>query len=87
MEAGGEAVSQRFGAGEDPAGQAELADHVGAGKFAHERNAGHVRDEAPFDLHDREARVRRDVADVGAERDLEAAAERDAMDRDDDRNG
>ena len=34
-----------------------------------------------------EARVRRDIADVGAERDLETAAERDPMDRGDDRNG
>ena len=47
----------------------------------------HIGDDAPFDLHDREARVRRDIADVGAERDLETAAERDPMDRRNDGNG
>ena len=38
-------------------GHRKLADHVGARKLAHERDAGHVGDEAPFDLEDRQARA------------------------------
>ena len=87
METGGETVSQRFGARENASGHRQLADHVGAGELAHEGNSAHVGDDAPFDFHDREARVRRDIADVGAKGDLKAAAQCDPMDRRNDRNG
>ena len=86
MDGGGEAVTQSLGAGEHAAGEGQLPDHVGAREFAHQSDARHVGNEAPFDLEDRQPCVRRDVADVRAERDLKAAAERDAMDRRDHRN-
>ena len=48
--------------------------------------AGHVGDEPPLDLHDRQLGVGRDEADVGGERDLQAAAEGHAVDRGDHRH-
>ena len=81
MDGGGEAISQRLRAGEDAPGEGQLADHVGARQLAHQGDARHVGNEAPLDLEDRQPRVGRDIADVRAERDLKAAAERDAVDR------
>ena len=63
-----------------------IAAHVLARQVAHQLRAGHVGDEAPLDLHHRHARVGRDVAHVGAQRDLEAAAERHAVHRGDHRH-
>jgi len=54
---------------------------------AHDLGAGHVRHQAPLDLHHRHARIRRDVAHVRAEGELEAAAEGDAMHGGDHRHG
>ncbi len=87
VDGGGEAVAERLLARELPPGEGELADHVAARELAHQRDAAHVGHEAPFDLENGELRVGRDVADVGAERDLEAAAEGDAVHRRDHRHG
>ena len=81
MKAGGEALSERLRPGENASGHRQLTDHIGAGEFAHERNPRHVGNNAPSDFHNREARVRRDIADVGAKGDLKAAAQCDPMDR------
>ena len=81
-----EAVFVGFDAGEDAGGVGEFADHVLAGEMAHQREARHVGHQTPFGFHDRKLRIGRGVADVGAEHDLEAAAEGDTVDRGDDRH-
>ena len=75
-----------LGAVEDAAGVGELAHDVLARQMAHELRAGKIGHQAPLDLHHREARVGRGVAHVGAQHDLEAAAEGHAMDRGDHRH-
>jgi hypothetical protein len=44
---------------------------------AHALGSGHLRHQAPFGFHNREKRARRDVAQIGAKGELEAAAEGD----------
>lgn len=51
-----------------PPPHAQAADALGSGHFRHQ---------APFGFHNREKRARRDVAQIGAKRELEAAAEGD----------
>ncbi len=87
MEAGGETISERLRPGENASGHRQITDHIGASEFAHEHDPAHVGNDAPFDFHDRKARVRRDIADVGAKGDLKATAQCDPMDRRNDRNG
>src|SRR5690349_13361563 len=73
-DAGGKAIAKRFLRREDAAGIGQLAQDVVANQTGQDRRARHVRHQAPFDLHDRHARIRCHQADVGAERELEAAA-------------
>ena len=81
-----ETVFQRLLAAEDPAGVGQLAKDVVARQRPHEHRAGHVGHQTPADLHDRQLRLGMDVAHVGAEHDLETAAEGDAMDGGDHRH-
>ena len=85
-DAGRQAIAQRFLRREDAAGVGELAQNIVAHEARQDRRARHVRHQAPFDLHDRHPRIRRQQADVGAERELEAAAEGDALDGGDHRH-
>ncbi len=71
---------------EDAPGIGELAQDVVAHQAGKDRRARHVGHQAPFDLHDRHPRIGREKAHVGAERELEAAAERHALDRGDHRH-
>ena len=69
-----------------PGGEGQLLGHVGAHEPAEDQRAGHVGHQAPVDLADRQLGVGVHDADVGAERDLDAAAERVAVHGGDDRD-
>jgi PII-like signaling protein len=81
--------AQRHGllAAHDAPGEGQFLGDVPADELGQHLAAGHVWHQAPPDLHHRQPRVRRDDADVGAERDLQAAAQRIAGHGRDDRNG
>jgi hypothetical protein len=81
--------AQRHGllAAHDAAGEGQLLGHVPADELGEQLAARHVGYQAPPDLQHRHPRVRRDDPDVGAERDLQAAAERVPGDGRDDRDG
>jgi PII-like signaling protein len=81
--------AQRDGllAAHDAPGEGQFLGDVPADELWEHLAAGHVRHQAPPDLHHRQPRVRRDDADVGAERDLQAAAQRIAGHGRDDRDG
>jgi hypothetical protein len=76
-----EAVAHGFLRREDAPGIGEIAQDIVAHEAGQDRRARHVGHQAPFDLHDRHPRIGREEAHVGAERELEAAAERHALDR------
>jgi hypothetical protein len=88
VDPGRQAQRHRLGPAHDPPGEGQLLGHVPAHEFGEQLGAGHVRHQAPADLQHRHPRVRGDDADVGAERDLQAAAQgvtghgRDDRDRD-----
>jgi hypothetical protein len=82
--AGGEADPGGLLTGQHAAGERELLCDVLADEADQGGGAGHVRDEPPADLQHRQLRIGRDDADVGAERDLQAAAERVPVDGGDD---
>src|SRR6185312_14104618 len=75
------AVTHRFPGGENPTRIGEFAQDIVAHEASEDWRSRHVRYQSPFDLHDRHSRVGRKETHVGAERELEAAAERDALDR------
>ena len=75
----GKAVGLRLAALELAVRVGQLTDHIIAHIAAPQREARHVRHEAPFHFHDGAARIRMDDADVGAGHDLEPAAEGDAV--------
>ena len=84
---GGQAQRDGLGAAHHAAGEGQLLGHVPADQLGQELAAGHVGDQAPPDLQHRHPRVRCHDADVGAERDLQAAAQGVAGHRRDDRDG
>ena len=84
-DAGRDAEAHGFVAVDHPAGERELLRHVEADDPREQLGAGHVRDQAPPHLEHRHLHVGSDDPDVRAERDLEPAAERDTVDRRDDR--
>ena len=85
-DAGAEPDPDRLGAVEHPRRQHELLGDVEADQPGQRAGDAHVGDQAPVDLADRDARVGCDEPDVGAERDLGAAADAVAVDRADHRD-
>jgi len=77
----------RLLAADDPRGVGELLGDVPADQLRQQLGACHVRDKAPRHLEYRQSGVRRDDADVRAERDLQSAAECVAAHRRDHRDG
>ena len=69
-----EAEPQGFLTVEDAPGEDQFSRHVVAHWPAHQHDAGHVGDQAPLDLHDRQLSIGSDETHVGAEADLESAA-------------
>jgi len=88
VDPGGQAQRHGLLAANHAPGEGQLLGHVPPDELGKQLAAGHVRDQAPPDLQHRHPRVRGDDADVGAERDLQPAAQgvpghgRDDRDRD-----
>src|SRR5215472_1593210 len=82
----GKSVRQRLLRRENPARIGQLAENIIPHQARQDGCASHVRHQAPFDLHDRHPRIGAKETEVGAERELEAAPERDALDRGDHRH-
>src|SRR4029079_7156006 len=78
---GGKAIAHGFLCRENPSCIGQLAQNIVAYEARQNWRARHVGYQPPFDLHDRHPRVGREEAHVGAERELEAAAKGDALDR------
>ena len=85
-QAGGDADRVRLAAVEHAGGERELLGHVGAHQLRQHERAGHVGHQAPVHLAHAQLRVGVHDADVGAQRDLDAAAECVAVHRSDDRD-
>ena len=82
----GETECERLTPVEHPRREDELLGDIGAHQRAEHQRAGHVGHQSPVHLAHAELRVGMDDADVGAERDLDATAQRVAVHRGDDRN-
>src|SRR5712671_1744858 len=80
-DARGEAVAQSFLRRENPPGIGQLPQNIVADEARQDRRSRHIRHQPPFDFHDRHPRIGREKPQVGAERELKAAAERHALDR------
>ena len=86
IDPGRQAQRHRLLAAHDAPGEGQLLGHVPADQLGEQLAARHVGHQAPLDLQHRHPCVRRDDADVGAERDLQAAAQRVAGHGRDDRD-
>ena len=75
IDPGGQAERDGLLAAHHAPGEGQLLGHVPADQLGQQLAAGHVGYEAPPDLKHRHPRVRRDDPDVGAERDLQSAAQ------------
>ena len=80
-----EAERRGLGARDHAAGVGQLLRDVDRHEPRQRRGDAHVRHQAPLGLHHRQPRVGRGEADVGAQRDLQPAAEAVAVDRGDHR--
>ena len=86
-DAGGEPDAHGLLAADHATRECQLLGDVETDEAGQQLRSGHVGDEAPPHLEHRHLHVGRHDADVGAERDLEAATERDAVHRGDHRCG
>jgi hypothetical protein len=75
IDPGGQAERHGLRPADDAPGKGQLLGHVPADEPGKQLGAGHVRHQAPADLQHRHPRVGGDDAQVGAERDLQPAAQ------------
>ena len=75
------AVSKRLLRREDPPRIRQIAQDIIAHEACEDRRPRHVGHEAPFDFHDRHPRIGSEKAHVRTQRELEAAAKGNPLDR------